>query len=844
MFEKRKIAVVLSMLLVLQLLLIPSLFIEPVYASTHPETADPVFSIVHVDPTTEEMTVKITYASDSMLRQHKVDTPKNGGAPWRNDDAKEVTIKLNKQDTLYARSKGRGEKWNEASFLNTGTPPDFSIIRTLSKNSILKGQSIDITYTLNPLGHYNNIRRQPIEIVYVVDMSKSMDDSIGDGKNKMRAAKDVVKSSIDSIEALGASDKVSVIAFNRYSKVVCTPTTNYDTVKNEVEKIEFDDGYSFDSGTNYEAGLRAAKNILTTGTHTKYIIFVTDGFPNFYIDNFDPDASYSGDYLYSYALYNDFYYWKGWKRYFHWAAAYSSLYRTAGLGTVRGLDPNEYTYKNESKSGKSYTDAKAMATELATSGIILNTVGVGSGSEVDMSFLRQLAAQGGGNGYQAENIADLNNAFTSISDSIKQQQISSIVISEKLPTGAVLSPNSQNAASEENGVIKVAMPPLVYENGKVPAPVSATISLTFHQVGSYQLEGEVNYNDFKGDLGRKTLGSATVTVGESISGGVKINGDATYMTDPSRMVTLSFTRTGPITKMKIANSNTGLDSAQWENFVESKSWRLEDGEDTKTVYVRLCDSLGNVIETSDSIFVDTIAPTADIKQPITYNDTKTTATITLENKSTDAKVTNNSGLETYTFTQNGTFTFQLIDNAGNTGSVSYTVSDLSTLLNIDFSNSYRNNEEYRTKAIEKGVIYVKLRFSTTSEVNNMNVEFSVQNFGDGPKSDMTKLTAFHNSTVTLLDSSNKKVRTFNTPLSVISTDKDSLLMNLTYTDSATPLPAGDYEMIVMIQDKGGLKKDGVLKMSLTRVNGVDYDESSARSGGTLYIDVVMLPKII
>ena len=80
------------------------------------------------------------------------------------------------------------------------------------------------------------------------------------------------------------------------------------------------------------------------------------------------------------------------------------------------------------------------------------------------------------------------------------------------------------------------------------------------------------------------------------------------------------------------------------------------------------DEAGNVSNKTVKITnIDKVAPTATISyDKITWTNTNVIATLV---PSEDVTVTNNGGLSTYTFTDNGTFTFNFVDAAGNTGSV-------------------------------------------------------------------------------------------------------------------------------------------------------------------------------
>lgn len=68
-------------------------------------------------------------------------------------------------------------------------------------------------------------------------------------------------------------------------------------------------------------------------------------------------------------------------------------------------------------------------------------------------------------------------------------------------------------------------------------------------------------------------------------------------------------------------------------------------------------------------WIDKVTPTADIKYSIT---TKTSESViaTLINASENITITNNNGNDTYTFEENGEFTFEFVDEAGNSGKTS------------------------------------------------------------------------------------------------------------------------------------------------------------------------------
>jgi hypothetical protein len=98
--------------------------------------------------------------------------------------------------------------------------------------------------------------------------------------------------------------------------------------------------------------------------------------------------------------------------------------------------------------------------------------------------------------------------------------------------------------------------------------------------------------------------------------------------------------------------------------------------------------------------VDTTAPTATVAYSTTApTNTSVIATIS---PSEDVTVTNNGGLMTYTFTENGSFTFEFEDGSGNSGSVVATVTNIDT---VD-PEIVQEGDDYSVMAISPDTITV------------------------------------------------------------------------------------------------------------------------------------------
>ncbi|MGZ0050357.1 Ig-like domain-containing protein [Brevibacillus gelatini] len=109
-----------------------------------------------------------------------------------------------------------------------------------------------------------------------------------------------------------------------------------------------------------------------------------------------------------------------------------------------------------------------------------------------------------------------------------------------------------------------------------------------------------------------------------LTGTIAINEDATYTT--SENVTLHLGTNKPSADTSMSFSNDGITWSSPEPFALTKAWTLAGGDGTKTVYMRLADQAGYTAEPSDTIVLDTIAPTGSI---VINGDTPLTSTRTV-----------------------------------------------------------------------------------------------------------------------------------------------------------------------------------------------------------------------
>ncbi|MED4870951.1 VWA domain-containing protein [Geobacillus stearothermophilus] len=382
--------------------------------------------------------------------------------------------------------------------------------------------------TLVPQGAVSGIIRPPIDVVFVMDVSGSMTAmKLQSAKSALQAAVNYFKSNYnqnDRFALIPFSDGVreaSVVPFGKYSNVA----SQLDAILNTGNSL------TAGGGTNYSAALSLAKSYFTDPTRKKYIIFLTDGMPTVLntvdtITHREVKQNFLGGYSYTrnrvtdslsvtYELYSDG--------------------RTAGIrftnnkGYSRQFysDGQEFTYS--SIEGKIRADATAVAKMLGMNNITLYSIGFGSNTEVDMSFLQTLSATAGGEARQGT-MQNLTALF---------QQFSQLATTPAI-TGTIRIPLSSfggNVAVAENGqvwldenkqnaYISFSIP---YQVGQgTPAPVTIPIPVSFKAKGIYTFNAELTYRDVYGQPQPVVTKTVTVTVKDeappSFTGTVKLQG--------------------------------------------------------------------------------------------------------------------------------------------------------------------------------------------------------------------------------------------------------------------------------------------------------------------------------
>lgn len=140
----------------------------------------------------------------------------------------------------------------------------------------------------------NFVEKQRVNVVFIVDTSYSMSKESNGSEDRIQAAKDAINA-FEKIAGPKSSTNPNGLDIDaRYALVRFSGDKGYgDEAYNDATILQ---GWRFsvdtsklnaDGGTNYEAGLLAANNLLKNDhtNATKLVIFLTDGVPTYYYNN-------------------------------------------------------------------------------------------------------------------------------------------------------------------------------------------------------------------------------------------------------------------------------------------------------------------------------------------------------------------------------------------------------------------------------------------------------------------------------------------------------------------------------------------------------------------------------
>ena len=122
------------------------------------------------------------------------------------------------------------------------------------------------------------------DVVVILDRSGSMTENRTGGKTRLQAAKEAIEKLTDSLMANNTEQnpdavRMALITFGNDANITQNWTNKAKTFNDTVDSLR----EQTNVGTNWEAALRKANTIKTRDGAEKYVIFVSDGNPTFYV---------------------------------------------------------------------------------------------------------------------------------------------------------------------------------------------------------------------------------------------------------------------------------------------------------------------------------------------------------------------------------------------------------------------------------------------------------------------------------------------------------------------------------------------------------------------------------
>lgn len=264
-------------------------------------------------------TMKMSFSSDhGRIRNIKTSISETGDitvTPSINDGNGTLTIKAgnNSGDASFSvtvsyeyKSWGLWHSTSETKTVTVSILPKATVDSTHQGN-ITYSKTADKTGTRTASGDpiynlnlsftgtkSNFVEKQRVNVVFIVDTSYSMSKESNGSEDRIQAAKDAINA-FEKIAGPKSSTNPNGLDIDaRYALVRFSGGNGYrDEAYNDATILQ---GWSSsvdtsklnaDGGTNYEAGLLAANNLLKNDhtNATKLVIFLTDGVPTFYYNN-------------------------------------------------------------------------------------------------------------------------------------------------------------------------------------------------------------------------------------------------------------------------------------------------------------------------------------------------------------------------------------------------------------------------------------------------------------------------------------------------------------------------------------------------------------------------------
>ena len=226
---------------------------------------------------------------------------------------------------------------------------------------------------------------------------------------------------------------------------------------------------------------------------------------------------------------------------------------------------------------------------------------------------------------------------------------------------------------------------------------------TFTENGEFTFE----FVDRNGNKGTET---AKVDWIDKVAPNANVQFSTTELTNENVVSTISFDKKNiTILSNDIELATNPVDGSKTITFLENKS-----------VELRFQDELGNIgTKTITVDWIDTEAPTAEFEfNTIHLTDKEVIATL---KPSEEVIITNNGGKDTHTFKDNGEFTFEFVDKAGNAGSATVMVNWIAKMPKYEI--------KYSTTTLTSQDVKVTLELEESYRIfnNNASNEYTFTN---------------------------------------------------------------------------------------------------------------------
>ena len=247
---------------------------------------------------------------------------------------------------------------------------------------------------------------------------------------------------------------------------------------------------------------------------------------------------------------------------------------------------------------------------------------------------------------------------------------------------------------------------------------------TFNQNGTFTFE----FQDQAGNVGAKTV---TITAIDKEPPKITMEPNGNLVAAKSHSIKVTATDAGSkIARLAYAWQKEGqsISLSDLKDFENGQTITKNDGDGNWKLIVYAEDEAGNKIQVTSEIFkFDNTAPIATITYNVADINKKTNQNIvaTISFNEENVTIKNNRGSNQYTFEQNGTFTFEFQDQAGNVGTQTITINLIDKAppeitMNPNGSTTSAKSHSIKVTAVDNASKIVRLAYAWQKEGKNIN----------------------------------------------------------------------------------------------------------------------------